>query len=72
MLGSVFNVVPVRLDLQDLERLEIAVKRNKLPKTSGFFFGESLPEDREPTLKMIEDARVALLEGMAVYYTSWW
>jgi len=32
---------PLMLDSADLDRLEAAIKRKKLPDTIGFFFGNS-------------------------------
>src|ERR1700690_335349 len=41
-----FNVAPVRLDATDLDALEQVIKRNGLPETTGFFFGESRPKEK--------------------------
>lgn len=67
-----FNCVNVRLDPEDLDALEEAVRDGDLPRTSGFFFGESTPDDRDDDLIFIRDARAELAEGRVVYYTSWW
>ena len=67
-----FNCVNVRLELEDLDALEEAVRDGDLPRTSGFFFGESTPDDRDDDLIFIRDARQELAEGRVVYYTSWW
>jgi hypothetical protein len=67
-----FNVETVRLDLDDINALERAVKQNQLPETTGFFFGESQPEDKKLDLRFIKAARKAINEGYSVYYTSWW
>lgn len=67
-----FNCVNVRLDSEDLDALEEAVRDGELPRTVGFFFGESTPDDRDDDLIFIRDARQELAEGKAVYYTSWW
>ena len=58
--------------LAEADRLEPEVRNNTLPHTVGFFFGESLPEDREVDLLFIARAREALARGLKVYYTSWW
>lgn len=68
----VFNCQPVRVTFQDLINLKYAVINEKLPVTQGFFFGESLPEDREDDLKFIEDAMKAIGQDMEIYYDSWW
>jgi hypothetical protein len=67
-----FNCVPVLLTLEDLNSLELAVRCRALPRTSGFFFGESRPEDQAEDLAFIAKARAAIAAGKAVYYTSWW
>ena len=69
---GVFNCQPVRVTFQDLINLKYAVMNEKLPVTQGFFFGESLPEDREDDLKFIEDAMKAIGQDMEIYYDSWW
>lgn len=68
----VFNCVNVKLTEADLDRLEVDVKSEELPETSGFFFGKSQPEDRKDDLEFISKAREAIKEGDDVYYTSWW
>lgn len=67
-----FNCVPVRLDAADLDALERAVNDNSLPDTTGFFFGETLPDEIETDRAFIAAARSALSEGYCVYYDSWW
>jgi hypothetical protein len=69
-----FNMVPVQLNLVDLDALKLAVTRGSLPATQGFFFGQShsTPEERQQDLDFIEVAIAAINEGYNVYYTSWW
>lgn len=55
-----FNCVSVRLEAPDLDRLEKAVREHTLPRTSGFFFGQSQPEDDPDTLDFIRKAREAI------------
>lgn len=69
---DVFNCVNVKLDEEDIDRLEEDIKDENLPFTQGFFFGESQPEDKEDDLEFIRKAREAITEGYDVYYTSWW
>jgi hypothetical protein len=57
---------------KDLDALEYDIKNGNLPQTSGFFFGQSDGSENEDDLKFIEDARLAILDGFSVYYTSWW
>ena len=71
--GSVvFNCIPLRLTRHDLANLEEAVRSEGLPHTTGFFFGESQPEDREDDLRFIKKAHKAIDEGYTIYYYCWW
>lgn len=70
--ADVFNCVNVQLTKEDLNALEKVVKREALPPTQGFFFGESSPEDKEGDLQFIQEARRAIDDGFDVFYTSWW
>ena len=72
--AEVFNCCTVRLELEDLERLEADLNDEKLEHTPGFFFGDSqiYPEDITETKTFIANARLAIAEGRAVFYDSWW
>jgi hypothetical protein len=69
-----FNCVSVRLTMDDLQLLENDVLANKLPETQGFFFGTNPPDDysKNQDMEFIAKAKVAISEGDAVYYDSWW
>lgn len=69
-----FNCRTVRLESEDLERLEQALEKDELEYTPGFFFGgaEIYPEDIETTRAFIQNACAALNQGLAVFYDSWW
>lgn len=67
-----FNLQTVRLEEDDIDALENAVKKNQLSHTTGFFFGQSQPEDKADDLLFIRAARQAIKEGYAVFYTAWW
>lgn len=71
---DVFNCRTVRLELEDLARLEADLDGGKLEHTPGFFFGgdEIYPEDIAETKAFIEKARAAIAAGLAVFYDSWW
>ena len=69
---SDFNCVDLGLTEEDIDELEKVVNGGELPKTTGFFFGESVPEDKELDLEFIQKAREAFAEGKLVGYTSWW
>lgn len=69
-----FNCVTVRLTFADLTRLEIAIKNNDLPATTGFFFGDNPPdkESNEQDMKFIAAAKQAIADRKVVFYDSWW
>ena len=68
-----FNCCTVRLELEDLARLEADLEGGNLEHTPGFFFGgeEIDPQDIEETKAFIEKSRTAISEGLAVFYDSW-
>lgn len=72
--SDVFNCCTVRLELEDLERLESDLNEEKLEHTPGFFFGgaEIYPENITETQNFIANARLAIVKGRAVFYDSWW
>jgi len=68
-----FNCVTVRLTSEDLDHLEQVVKAKRLPKTKGFFFGDSAWEDHVPDdLLFVTEARAEILAGNDAYYDSSW
>jgi hypothetical protein len=67
-----FNCDTVLLTLQDLDRLEVDVKRDALPCTDGFFFGVTDGTEKEEDIMFIENARNAIKQGYQVFYDSWW
>ena len=66
-----FNGDLVMLTLKDLDRLEEDILRKNLPKTTGFFFGESV-EISLKDLEFVLEARKAIQEGDTVFYDSSW
>ena len=71
--GSSFNGVELELTFDDIVELERAVKKRKLPHTTGFFFGD--PADQhyyEKDLEFIKNARAELFLGLQVFYNSSW
>lgn len=69
---ATFNCVNLVLTPEDLDRLEADIRAGNLPRTSGFFFGESDGSEVEDDLRFIAKARSAIAEGLTVYYSSWW
>ena len=75
MSSDDFNGVAVKLEENDLDKLEQDVMTFNLPQTTGFFFGADSVGDedqKEQTLEFIKKARKALAEGFEVEYNSWW
>jgi hypothetical protein len=72
--NEAFNCVEVNVTTDVLDRLEEDIKNNKLPQTSGFFFGQDSYEydTSEEDLHAIKVAREELAKGREVYYWSWW
>lgn len=64
----------IPLTVADVQRILKASQGNRLPKTDGFFFGQSQPSDKADTKVQLE----ALLTWMAdhpserVYYQASW
>jgi hypothetical protein len=69
-----FNCVPVLLTEADLSELELDILRGALPHTNGFFFGSSRndEDEQERDLQFIRQARELIVNGSAVFYSSWW
>lgn len=67
-----FNCAPVVLTIEDIDRLENAIKAGNLPQTAGFFFGVTDGTECEDDLEFIAKARAAIADGLTVYYDSWW
>ena len=68
-----FNGDELELTWEDLDALEADVKENRLPLTSGFFFGR--PSDdyyKEHDLEFIKKARAEIFSGLKVFYNSSW
>ena len=66
-----FNGDVVVLTLADLGRLEDDILGKNLPKTTGFFFGESGGMSLKD-LQFVLDARKVIQEGDTIYYDSSW
>jgi hypothetical protein len=70
--GAAFNCVNLLLTAEDLNQLEADIRIGNLPRTSGFFFGESDGSEVEDDLRFIANAREAMADGLIVYYSWWW
>lgn len=71
---SEFNCATLRIDAEDLDKLEADMNSGKLVPRTGFFFGaqELDPGDIEDLNDFIGKARQAIADGYAVIYDSWW
>lgn len=68
-----FNCVSVELNLDDLSELEVAVRNQELPETSGFFFGNNSDAYyKDEDLEFIQKAKQVIKEGRSVRYRSSW
>lgn len=67
-----FNCDRLQLTKVDLLKLKDDVENETLPKTQGFFFGESYSEYKHNDLEFIEKALMILDDGYSIYYTSSW
>ena len=69
-----FNCRPVVLTQDDINKLANMILDKELPKTRGFFFGQSFGDDAEENddLEFCRKASEAIKEGYTVFYDSWW
>ena len=67
-----FNVNTVELTPEDIDALERDILENRLPETSGFFFGATTGEERDNDLEFISKCREEFAAGRAVAYYAWW
>ena len=67
-----FNCQSLRLTAQDLEDLRQDIVEEGLPFATGFFWGETTPEDELQTLDFIDEALNHISQGYEIYYDSWW
>ena len=67
-----FNCVGVVLLLEDLARLEVAIRHCRLPHTEGFFFGASDGSEIDEDIDFLMKARLEITRGNTVFYSSWW
>ncbi len=67
-----FNWAGVSLDRADLDVLKEVIKTDCLPKTTGFFFGESDGSEKWGDLAFIMKARLVLTCGGGLFYVASW
>ena len=69
---SDFNHDVVWLTIKDVINLKDAIENDKLPKTSGFFFGDSDGRLKEDDIEKANSMLDALSNGSLIYYISSW
>ena len=67
-----FNHDNVWLTVKDVLNLKDAIEKDNLPKTSGFFFGDSDGRLKITDLEKVDSMLDALQNGSLIYYTSSW
>ena len=67
-----FNVNTVELTPEDIDELERTILENRLPDTSGFFFGATTGEERDDDLEFIRKCREEFAKGRTIAYYAWW
>jgi hypothetical protein len=68
-----FNGIELELTWEDLDQLDEDIQNNRLPSTSGFFFGDDSDNYyREQDLEFVRKARTELFTGLKVFYNSSW
>ena len=68
-----FNGIELELTWEDLDALEEDIKNERLPSTSGFFFGTPADDHyRAQDLEFVRNARAEIFMGLRVFYNSSW
>ena len=72
--GGVDECQEIPLTKENLEMVLKATEQDKLPHTTGYFFGTSFPEDKPETIEIISAAIKWLNEspGRKVFYRASW
>ena len=69
-----FNCVDLPLTKDEIKTIISAIELNLLPKTNGFFFGESYGDDAEKQrdLLIFDEAISYANMGWKIVYRCWW
>lgn len=67
-----FNCKTVQLTQDDIDCLVEHILDDMLPKTTGFFFGQSDGTEENEDLEFCKKASDAIKEGYIIFYDSWW
>ena len=69
-----FNCCFIRLEKDDLDKLEERITKRDFEDVHGFFWGDYdyTDDDAEYDMQFVHDAKDHIDSGGAVYYSSWW
>ncbi len=72
--AELFNCVDLPLSEQDILDCMETVRKDELPETEGFCFGESenTKQQRKQDLGTLQRCLDAVRQGKEVFYSSWW
>ncbi len=72
--ASEFNCIDLELTKEDIEDIKNAITEEDLPRTSGFFFGQSYRDSSELEEDLIAfDGALSLQQiGFKIFYNCWW
>ncbi len=65
-----FNCVDLKLFEEDL--LNLQLQHRDLPKSEGFFWGQTTDYKVDDTQTFIDKALEMMKDGYEIIYTSWW
>lgn len=69
---DIFNTTYYELSEEECKEILEKAKENSLPKTQGFFFGESTEDDNKRTVECMEMLIKLINDGHKVFYYAWW
>ena len=72
--ASEFNCIDLELTKEDIEDIKNAITEEDLPRTTGFFFGQSYRDSSELEEDLIAfDGALNLQQiGFKIFYSCWW
>lgn len=70
--GGIDECQEIPLTKENIQQIIKAVKEDKLPYTTGFFFGVSDSADEQETIEKLNTALKKVEAGATVYYQASW
>lgn len=70
--ADLFNVQYYELSEKECKSILEKAKHHRLPKTEGFFFGESTKDDDIRTVECMRMLLDLIKKGYRVFYYAWW